>query len=62
MQEVRSNVDVFYKQIFKQATLLAGSVGIEEIFPRITSRQQHHQNIPAQTAQITIDLTLLFLL
>ena len=29
VQEVRSNVDVFHEQIFKQATLLAGSVGIE---------------------------------
>ena len=57
VQEVTSNVDVCHEQIFKQATLLAGSVGIEETFPRIASRQQHCQNIPAQNCSDYYRLT-----
>ena len=44
--KLRSNVENFHRKAYGEALLLCQSVGIEESTPRVTSRQQHRQNIP----------------
>ena len=46
LEEARSNVDTYHARV--QATAMAQSVGIEEMTPRLASRQQHRQNVPSQ--------------
>ena len=46
-KDVWSNVNLFHALMYSQAHLLCDSVGVEETVPRLTSRQQHRQNIPA---------------
>lgn len=47
VRDVRSNVNSFHALMYSQALLLCDSVGVEETVPRLASRQQHRQNIPA---------------
>ena len=48
---VRSRVDTFHDLTYDQALLLSQSVGVEESVPRLASRQQHRQNIPADNSR-----------
>ena len=48
LEEARSNVDTYHARVYAQATAMAQSVGIEEMTPRLASRQQHRQNVPSQ--------------
>lgn len=61
IQNVRSNSEVFHVCVYTQASVMAQGVDIEETFPCIASRQQHHQNIPAQscTGYYHLHLTIL---
>jgi len=45
LKKARSNVNAFHSQ----AMIIAQSVGVEECLPRLASRQQHRQNIQAET-------------
>ena len=47
---LRSNVENFHRKAYGEALLLCQSVGIEESTPRVTSRQQHCQNIPSSNS------------
>ena len=57
----RSKVDSFHAQIYNRAVIIAKNVDVQEVMPRLASRQQHRQNIQAQTCiDIIITLTLQF--
>ena len=43
----RSEVDSFHDQYYHEALHLAALVGVDESAPRLASRQQHRQNVPA---------------
>ena len=49
LQDIRTKIEVFHNRIYKQAILMAQSVGIEESKPRIAGRQQHRRNIQAES-------------
>ena len=49
LQGARSHVTSFHARVYTQATAMAQSVGVDESTPRLASRQQHRQNIPAQS-------------
>jgi len=49
LRKARFNVNAFHSHIHSQATVIAQSVGVEECVPSLASRQQHCQNIPAET-------------
>ena len=49
LQNIRSTVNNFHARIYSEATAIAHSVGVEESIPRLASRQQHRQNIRAQS-------------
>ena len=55
VQEVRSNVYVFHEQIFKQATLLAGSVGIK-VSPATPSKHSSSKLLSSYQLNLTIPL------
>ena len=44
----RSKVDSFHAHIYNRA-VIAKNVDVQEVMPRLASRQQHRQNIQAQT-------------
>ena len=43
-------IENFHRKAYGEAILVCQSVGIEEATPRVTSRQQHRQNIPADNS------------
>ena len=47
LKGVRSRVDDFHAQVYKQVLMLGQSVDVMESAPRQASRQQHRQNIPS---------------
>jgi len=49
LKKAWSNVNALYSRIHSQAMIIAQSVGVEECVPRLASRQQHRQNIQAET-------------
>ena len=49
LNRIRQDVNGFHTRIYKQTMTIAQSVGVEECTPRLASRQQHRQNIPAQS-------------
>ena len=51
LAKLRSNVESFHRIAYEEALLLCQSVGIEESTPRVTSRQQHRQNIPSDNSR-----------
>ena len=51
LQGIRSNVTTFHARVYAQASQMAQSVDVELSTPRLASRQQHRQNIPAQNSQ-----------
>ena len=58
LQNIRSNVNSFHARIHSQSMKIAQSVGVEESIPRLASRQQHCQNIPAQNSSDYFHLNL----
>ena len=48
-QDIRSKIEVFHNRIYKQAILMAQSVGIEETKPRIAGERHHRHNIQAKS-------------
>ena len=51
LAKLRSDVESFHRIAYEKALLLFQSVEIEESTPRVTSRQQHHQNIPSDNSR-----------
>jgi len=49
LKKAQSNVNAFHSHIHSQAMIITQSVGVEECVPRLASRQQHRQNIQAET-------------
>ena len=47
----RSRVDTFHALVYDQVLLLSQSIDVEETVPRLASRQQHRQNIPADNSR-----------
>ena len=45
---VRSRVDHFHSQVYKDVLMLSQSIDVVEMAPRQANRQQHRQNIPAE--------------
>lgn len=51
LERNRSEIDVFHDRVYDAVLVLAQSVGIDESSPRISSRQQHRQNVPADNTK-----------
>lgn len=51
LQDVRTNVDHFCDECFKQASKLAEEVNVEPTFPRTVGRMRHRANCPAGTPE-----------
>ena len=51
LERNRSEIDVFHDRVYDAVLVLAQSVGIDESSPRISSRQQHRQNVPAENTK-----------
>ena len=49
VQDICTKIEVFHNRIYKQAVLMAQSVGIEETKPRIAGKQHHRRNIQAES-------------
>ena len=50
LAKLRTDVERFHAQAYNEVIVLCQSVGIEESTPRITSRQQHRQNLPSSNS------------
>ena len=51
LAKLRSDIESFHRTAYEEALLLCQSLGIEESTPQVTSRQQHHQNIPSDNSR-----------
>ena len=51
LNDVRANVDGKFKDWFSQACKMAEKVGVQPSTPRTCGRQQHRQNLPADTPE-----------
>ena len=47
---IRKEIDTWFKHMYDRVLALAQVVGSAETFPRICSRQQHRNNLPAESA------------
>ena len=50
LAKLRTDVERFHAQAYNEVIVLCQSIGIEESTPRITSRQQHRQNLPSSNS------------
>ena len=50
LTKLRVDIENFHRKAYGEAILVCQTVGIEEATPRVTSRQQHRQNIPADNS------------
>jgi hypothetical protein len=60
MQKLRNNAEDEFKEIFKQATLLANEVSGFIVIPRLTAHQRHRSNPGNQNTPEDLVFTLLF--